>query len=58
MHHPRADIEDLYVKRENGGRGLIQLELTNKTTNYLDFTTDSMLQLVNKHKKQKKENFS
>ena len=21
MHHPRADIECLYVERENGGRG-------------------------------------
>ena len=45
MHHPRVDIEHLYIKRENGGRGLIQLELTNKTTTtrllkYLDTTTD------------------
>ena len=32
LHHSRADIECPYVKRENSGRGLIQLELTNKTT--------------------------
>ena len=28
MHHPRADIECLNIKRENCGRELIQLELT------------------------------
>ena len=32
IHDPRADIERLYVKRENGRRSLIQLELTYKTT--------------------------
>ena len=31
MYHPRTDIERLYVKRENGGKGLIQ-EITYKTT--------------------------
>ena len=31
MHHPRADIERLYIKRENSGRGLIQLEFAYKT---------------------------
>ena len=45
IHHPRADIERHYVKRENDGRGLIQLELTYKTITiglkkYLDTTTD------------------
>ena len=54
MHHPRADIKHLYVKRENGGRGLIQLKLTYKTTTvgikkYLDTTTHWMIQLVNTH---------
>ena len=43
MYHTRADIEFLYIKKENGGRGLIQQELTNKTTTkelkkYLDTT--------------------
>ena len=23
MHHPRADIDRLYVKRKEGGRGLV-----------------------------------
>ena len=32
MDHLRADIECLYIKRENGGGWLIQLELTYKTT--------------------------
>ena len=45
MHHPRADIKCLYIKKENGGRGLIQQELTYKITtiglkNHLHTTTD------------------
>ena len=30
MHHPKADIERLYVKRKQGGRGLVQIEGTYK----------------------------
>ena len=30
MHHPKADIDRLYVKRKEGGRGLIQIEATYK----------------------------
>jgi hypothetical protein len=26
MHHPNADIDRLYVKRKEGGRGLLQVE--------------------------------
>jgi hypothetical protein len=26
MHHPKADIDRLYVKRKEGGRGLVQVE--------------------------------
>jgi len=26
MHHPKADIDRLYVKRKGGGRGLVQIE--------------------------------
>ena len=26
MHHPKADIDRLYVNRKEGGRGLIQVE--------------------------------
>jgi hypothetical protein len=31
MHHPKADIERLYVKRKEGGRGLVQVEVAYKT---------------------------
>ena len=46
MHHTRADIDHLYVKRKNNdGRSLIPRELTYKTTpirlrKYLDTITD------------------
>ena len=60
MHHLSADIERLPVKRENSGRGLIQLELTDaKTTlglkKYLDTKTDCILLLINTYEKQKKK---
>ena len=32
MHHPSVEKEHFNVRRENGGRGLIQQELTYKTT--------------------------
>ena len=28
MHHPKSDVERLYVPRKKGGRGMIQLELS------------------------------
>jgi len=28
MHHPKPDIERIYVKRKEGGRGLLQIEVT------------------------------
>ena len=57
MHHPRVDIEDLYIKRENGERGLIQAELTYEITTiglkkYLDTTTHWMLPLSNIYEKE------
>jgi hypothetical protein len=30
MHHPKADIDGLYVKRKEGRRGLIQVEAAYK----------------------------
>ena len=30
MHHPKADIDRLYVKRKEGGRGLVQIEAAYK----------------------------
>ena len=32
MHHPKADVDRLYIPRKAGGRGLVQLEITYKTT--------------------------
>ena len=28
MHHPKADVDRLYIPRNEGGRGMIQLELS------------------------------
>jgi hypothetical protein len=30
VHHPKADIDRLYVKRKEGGRGLVQIEAAYK----------------------------
>jgi hypothetical protein len=30
VHHPKADIDRLYVKRKDGGRGLVQVEEADK----------------------------
>jgi hypothetical protein len=30
MHHPKADIDRLYVKRKEGGRGLVQVKAAYK----------------------------
>ena len=30
IHHPKAAIDRLYVKRKEGGRGLVQVEAANK----------------------------
>jgi len=59
MHHPKVDVDRLYLPRKNGGRGMIQLEMANKTITiamsiYLSSTTDWMLKLVHKHQKTKK----
>ena len=58
-HHPKADVHRLYVKRSNGGRGLLQVELTNKIATiglakYLATTSDWMMLCVQKHESKKK----
>jgi hypothetical protein len=30
MHHPKADVDRIYMKRKEGGRGLLQIEATYK----------------------------
>jgi len=59
MHHPKSDVDRLYIPRSRGGRGMIQLELSYKTSTiglckYLESTQDWMLKLVNLHEQNKK----
>ena len=59
MHHPKADKDRLHLPRSEGGRSLIQTELTYKTTatglhKYLQTTKDWMMELVRKHENSKK----
>ena len=54
IHHPNSDVGRLYLPRTEGGRGLIQLELSYKsTTNGLDKclqeTQDTLLHFVKDH---------
>ena len=59
MHHPKADVDRLYLPRSSGGRGMIELETSYKTTTigmqkYLKVSNDWMIQLVRQHGKNKK----
>ena len=59
MHHPKADKDRLYLPRIEGGRGMIQLELSYKTATialqkYISSSKDWMLNLVNEHEKSKR----
>ena len=59
MHHPKADVDRLYLPRSSGGRGMIQLELSYKTATigmrkYLEHSDDWMMQLVFNHENGKK----
>ena len=56
MHNPKADIDRLYVKRKEGGRGLVQVEALYKAeiiniaeyfnTNYKE---DQFVNIVENH---------
>ena len=53
-HHPKADTDRLYLKRHEGGRGLLQIQMIYKTTyigmsKYLKETKDCMMTCVNAH---------
>ena len=55
MHHPKADVNRMYVQKKEGERGMINLEMCFKITkiglnNYSD---DRMLMLVLQHEKKK-----
>ena len=59
MHHPKTDVDRLYLPRNKGGRGLIQIDLTYKVTTaglerYLRESKDRMMKLVLEHEKKKK----
>ena len=54
MHHPKSDMDRLYLPRTEGGRGLIQLEFSYKSTTigldkYLQETQDTLLHFVKDH---------
>ena len=59
MHHLKSDVDCLYIPRGRGGRGMIQVELSYKTSRiglckYLETTQDWMLKLVNLCERNKK----
>jgi hypothetical protein len=56
MHHLKADIDRLYVKRKDGGRGLVQVEVAYKTeiiniAEYLNtkYKEDQFVKIVKNH---------
>ena len=59
MHHLEVDVDRVYIPRHEGGRGMIQLELSCKTWTigqhkYRTTLTDWMQQLVVAHDKTQK----
>ena len=58
MNHPKADVDRIYISSK-GGRGLIQLECTYKTTSlglatYLREKNETLLRQVYHHEEYKK----
>jgi len=54
QHHPKADVDRLYVPRKQGGRGLMQLEAAHaveitKMVKYVDRKEDPLMQVVRTH---------
>ena len=59
MHHPKANVSRMYIPRKEGGRGMINIEMTYKTTtiglnSYLESSEDRMLHAVLQHEKKNK----
>ena len=51
QHHPKADVDGLYVPRKQGGRDLMQLEAAHaveitKLVEYVDRKEDPLIQVV------------
>ena len=63
QHHPKADVDRLYVRRKQGGRGLMQLEAAHaveitKLMEYVDRKEDPLIQVVRTHQhKTRQETF-
>ena len=60
MHHPKADMDRMYLLRNEGGRGLIQLQTAYKTATigldtYLDTKNDPLLVIAKEPEKKKKQ---
>ena len=58
MHHAKSDVDRMYLARSSGGRGLMQIETTYRTTTiglatYLEKSKDPFLMLVNQHELEK-----
>ena len=54
QHHPKADVDRLYVPRKQGGRGLLQVEAAyavenTKFVEYVDRKEDPLIQIVRTH---------
>ena len=54
QHHPKADVDRLYVPRKQGGGGLMQLEAAHaveitKLVEFLDRKEDPLIQVVRTH---------
>ena len=56
LHHPKADIDRLYIKRNEGGRGLVQIEAAYKAeiiiiAEYLNtnYKEDQFVNIVKSH---------
>jgi len=54
QHHPKADVDRLYVPRKQGGNGLMQLEAAHaveitKLVEYIDRKEDPLIQVVRTH---------
>ena len=61
MHHPRADVDRMYLPRNKGGGGLLQLESAYKTAaigldaNLNTTKNDILLVIAKEHEKAKKK---
>ena len=54
QHHPKADVDRLYVPRKQGGRGLMQLEAAHaveitELAEYVDRKEGPLIQVVRTH---------